>query len=264
MNAQTRRGPDPPVAVITGATSGFGLALAEALIDCGGRVLVTGRDAAAVQRVCAMFPADRLAGATFDVREIAGHRAAWDQAIAAFGRVDHWLNNAGIGGGDEALVDLEPQRILPIVETNLLGALIGARIALEAMRDQGHGQLWLTEGLGSDGFVLKGASIYGATKAGATYAYRVLAAECARGPVRVGFLSPGIMPTAVALGAGGAPSVRARRILNWIGDRPETVARWMAPRILAGPSNGAQLKWLTRRRLAVHLLVRTLSPGRIV
>lgn len=56
MNAQKRRGAEPPVAVITGATSGFGLALTEALIDRAGRVLVTGRHAAAVRRVvaCAM------------------------------------------------------------------------------------------------------------------------------------------------------------------------------------------------------------------
>ncbi|AQR63087.1 hypothetical protein BZG35_16570 [Brevundimonas sp. LM2] len=242
------------VVVITGGTTGFGHALAEQFLRLGCKVVITGRvasDAIAVAR--ALHP-DHAVGVGADVRSEAGHLHTWQAAIDAFGRVDHWINNAGLGGAGEDIAATDPTLIRAMIDTNLTGVLLGTSVALNRMRAQGGGQIWVTEGLGSSGFVLEGAGIYGATKAGVTYLFRVLAKENAAGPVRIGFLRPGIMPTRVAFGSDAIPDARAARILALLGDDTRIVARWMAPRILDTRRNGHRLDWLTRTRLIGNLL----------
>lgn len=241
--------------VITGATSGLGEALAHALAAHGVNIVVAGRDASRTTEVAEAIGGGRAIGVGCDVRRERDIAALWEAAGEWFGWVDHWINNAGVGHARHRIDTLPVEETEAVLATNLRGALLGARRALDGMLAQGGGRIWLTEGLGSNGPALSGTGPYGASKAGATYAYRVLAKECRSTPVQIGFLRPGIMPTQVT---GGAHE-NMPRLARALSDRPEVIARHFAPRILRADRNGQRITWLTPGRIARRLVTAPLS-----
>lgn len=242
-----------PTVVIVGATSGFGEALARELATLGANIVVAGRDAERAAGIAQAIGTDHALGVAYDVRRQENIDALWASAVERFGTVDHWINNAGVGNSRDRLDNLPVEEITSVVATNLTGVLLGTRRALEGMLAQGGGRIWVTEGLGSNGPALAGAGPYGATKAGVTYAHRVLAKECRDTPVSVGFLRPGIMPTRVTLGE-QASQQQMPRLARLLSDRPEVVARSFAPRILRADRNGQRITWLTPGRIVRNLL----------
>ncbi|GAA4929848.1 SDR family oxidoreductase [Streptomonospora halophila] len=247
-----------PVVVITGGTSGLGRALARELAARGAAVVLSGRSAQKAKEAASALGEARILGVGCDVRRAPEVDALWEAAVARFGRVDHWINNAGIGHPHRRLDDLDPEQVDAVLGTNLTGALTGARRALQGMLTQpGGGRIWLTEGLGSSRLqpAMAGIGVYGASKSAAGYAFRALAKECRGTGVQIGFLRPGIMPTPVVLGGPDTELPAAtRRMAGILGDSAEDVARGFAPRILRAGRNGRRLTWLTPARTASHLL----------
>src|SRR5438046_5277952 len=93
---------------VTGASSGFGRAISQAVLDRGGRLVAATRSPAAVQDLVDQHP-DRALAIALDVTDAAASRAAVSEAIARFGRLDVVVNNAGYGhiGAVEELTDAE-------------------------------------------------------------------------------------------------------------------------------------------------------------
>ncbi len=242
------------VVVIVRGTSGFGFELARQLVLLGAQVAIAGRDVQTAQAAAEAIDETRVLGIGCDVRDEQQLAALWTSAVERFGMVDHWINNAAIGASSRDMADCEPDLVRDMIATNLTGVFLGTSVAVIGMRAQGHGMVWCTEGLGSEGLVLRGASLYGATKAGATYAYKVLVKECKGSTVRAGYLRPGIMPTRLALGDFANPDPRAAWINGLLGDEPEAVAKWMAPRLLVARENGTRLNWLGPLRLARNFI----------
>ncbi|MFD6859670.1 SDR family oxidoreductase [Rhodococcus sp. NPDC060090] len=125
----------PAGAVVTGAGRGLGKQIAALLVERGYRVLVTDVDAAAAQ-----VTADELGGGAtslaVDVREYAQVEAARDAIIERAGRLDLWVNNAGVLITGPVWEQDEPTRRL-MIEVNALGTINGTVAALEGMRDGG-------------------------------------------------------------------------------------------------------------------------------
>jgi NAD(P)-dependent dehydrogenase (short-subunit alcohol dehydrogenase family) len=125
--------------LITGASSGLGLALAQAALARGDRVLATARDLNSLAPLAAAFPATCR---TFelDVTARADAAAAVAAAHAAFGRIDVVVSNAGsaVLGATEALDDDALQRNL---EVNFLGPMRLIRAALPTLRAQRSGRI---------------------------------------------------------------------------------------------------------------------------
>jgi NAD(P)-dependent dehydrogenase (short-subunit alcohol dehydrogenase family) len=121
---------------ITGASSGFGRAMAELVLKRGGRVVATARDRAALADLVA-HAGGRAIGVELDVTKPHQVVAALCSA-AAFGGIDVVFNNAGFGlmGGVEEADDIE---IRAIFEVNFFGALRVVRAALPALRARGGG-----------------------------------------------------------------------------------------------------------------------------
>lgn len=247
--------------VITGSTRGIGLGLADSFLALGCAVTVSGRSPEAVEEAVARLSAqhgpERIFGQACDVQDFEQVQTLWDAASSRFGRVDIWINNAGIGHAQENFHELPPDRIEAVVATNLVGAMFGSKVALLGMLEQGHGAIYNMEGLGSGGRKVEGTSVYATSKAGLRYFDEVLAQEAEGTPVLVGALRPGMVMTDLVTDPyEGRPEdwERARRIFNIIGDRVETVTPWLAQQVLDNDKNGAVISWSSNLKIMGRFL----------
>ena len=87
-------------------------------------------------------------------------RELWQAAAGAFGRVDAWVNNAGASAARKPLWEQSDEDLRRVVESNLTGTLFGLKVPVAAMIEQGGGQVWMTEGFGSDGATQPGMAAY--------------------------------------------------------------------------------------------------------
>jgi len=222
------------IVVITGSTRGIGRGLAQAFLQAGCKVVVSGRHVQAVEQVTSFlagqYPAQNILGQTCDVGDYTQVARLWQVAREHFGQVDIWINNAGVANTVTDFQRSDPDELGLVVRTNLLGALYGSRVALEGMLAQGFGAIYTMEGLGSSGRQQKGLGIYGATKAGLRYFNQALALETANTPVIAGALQPGMVATEmITRQYAGRPEdwKRVLPIFNILCDRVETVTPWL-------------------------------------
>jgi NAD(P)-dependent dehydrogenase (short-subunit alcohol dehydrogenase family) len=258
--------------VITGSTRGLGLSLAREFLSRGCGVVISGRQGETAETVAAglrtKFPGSNVRGFPCDAGSPDQVEALWSAAASALGRIDHWINNAGIGQATVPIWELPPADMEEIVRTDLLGILYGARTAMRGMAAQGAGTIWFMEGHGSDGRIMAGLSVYGAAKRALRYVAHALAVEALGTGVRVGTLSPGIMVTDFTLSRlerkDPADWERTRKVFNILADTPETVAAFLAPRILSARKNGTHIAWLTPRKIMFRFLTAGLSHRRVI
>lgn len=251
----------PTVVAITGSTRGIGLGLAEAFLERGLKVLISGRGQSTVDKVChsltARYGAGQVAGQVCEVTEYDQIKSLWIHGVATFGHIDIWINNAGMNQKSNLFWEQEPEQVKQILEVNLLGVMHGSHVALEGMSKQGGGHLYNMEGLGSDGRILSGHTSYGTTKYGLAYFTKSLAKEVEGSPVRVSALSPGMVVTDLLLDNVDRESTeieKAKKIFNILADRVETVTPWLVERILKNTSNGGGIRWLTPGKIIWRFL----------
>ena len=130
--------------VVTGSTRGLGFALAEELLKRGCRVTVSGRGPESVRQAVERLGAygQRVHGLACDVTDPVQVQDLWDSAARRCGRVDIWINNAGIAQEYVPAWELEPEAMARLIATNLLGTMYGSRTALRGnARPGGRGDL---------------------------------------------------------------------------------------------------------------------------
>ncbi|TDD11880.1 SDR family oxidoreductase [Nonomuraea deserti] len=229
--------------VITGGTRGLGRGLARALLEQGHQVMVCGTGQAGVAAVTNEVGVPALVADATDRAQV---QALWDEAVRRFGRVDIWINNAGVSHHRVPLWRLPEPEARTVAEVNLLGVLNGCAVAAAGMAARGGGHIWNMEGLGSDGRVVPGLGVYGATKRAVTYLTRALAKEAPDG-VTAGLLSPGMVVTdLLTYGDSEAARGRASEIFAILADPVDTVAPWLARRVVTRAKNGARTGRLVR------------------
>ena len=130
------------VVAITGASSGIGLALARQLAARGACVAAFARRSDRLDALVAETAAltGEVRAVTGDVRHEADVQKLVDATIAAFGRIDVMVCNAGIGYHG-TLDDTPPEVTRRLMDVNVLGTVHAARSALVAMRRQGSGHI---------------------------------------------------------------------------------------------------------------------------
>jgi NAD(P)-dependent dehydrogenase (short-subunit alcohol dehydrogenase family) len=244
--------------VITGSTKGIGFGLAREFVKRGHSVAICGRGSADVMEAMERLRSEAAAGAKVigvicDVSLAGEMQVLWDQAIAAFGSVDIWINNAGFARTGVKLADLTAAEIEAMIQSNVIGTINGSQVAVAGMQAQKHGHIYNTLGGGQDGRVLPGMIGYGTTKRALRYFTDSMVKELKDGPVKVGMISPGMNVTEGMIREMRAlPAERRKgnmKFISIMGDKVETTAPWIVERVLADEAHGTHIQWMTGGKL---------------
>lgn len=127
-----------PVALVTGAGSGIGAAVAVALLDRGWRVALAGRRAARLAGTAARARAagDRALPVPADVTDPASVEALFGAVAERWGRLDLLVNNAGMFGAPQPVEEFSHREWRAVLDTNLTGAFLCAQQAFRMMKEQ--------------------------------------------------------------------------------------------------------------------------------
>ena len=185
---------DGKVAIVTGASSGLGVAFAEALAQAGADVALGARRLdrlADTARIVESY-GRRAIGVQTDVSDPESCRSLVEATVERLGRVDVLVNNAGVGTSVPASRET-PEQFRSVIDVNLNGAYWMAQAAGNAMAAAGHGgsivNISSVLGLGASGLP---QAAYCASKAGLIGLTRDLAAQwTGRKGIRVNALAPG-------------------------------------------------------------------------
>jgi NADP-dependent 3-hydroxy acid dehydrogenase YdfG len=181
-------------AVVTGASSGIGRAIAEALGAAGAHVFLSGRTESALKESVAKIAATggKAELRVGNVRETGEIQVLVDHAVAQTGRLDIMVNNAGLSH-PEAIMDGTPEKWKDMFETNVLALLEGCQASVRAMRTcgaTGH-----VVNISSVAAQRPDSGVYGSTKHAVNAISNTLRKELADDPIQVVTIMPGAIAT---------------------------------------------------------------------
>lgn len=235
--------------VITGSTRGIGFGLALEFLRAGCKVTINGRSQESVDHALwrlkesSSGDVQGFAATTENQEEL---EMLWTHAEKQFGKIDIWINNAGIDQARTYFWEMDKEEYEQVIQTNLLGAMNGSHVAFNHMLKQGYGQIFNMEGFGSNGMMREKMTIYGTSKSAISYFTRSLAIEAKHTNVKVGTLSPGMVATDFLRNSLDESN---RKIFNILGDKVEPVTQFLAKEILKNEKNNAKIQWLTNPKV---------------
>lgn len=187
------------IIAVTGASSGIGLAIARRFYESGASLALCSRSAERVSCAVADWadPADpRLLILAADTSKVADIRAFRDAAVEKFGRIDVWVNNAGIER-PMPTVDMTEADFDAVVNTNFRGYYFGCQCAAQDMLRRGAPGAIVNIGSVNAITVVPGQAVYAATKAAISQMTKLFAREWGRDNIRVNCVAPGSIPTKI-------------------------------------------------------------------
>lgn len=185
------------VALITGGGSGIGKGAALAFAAHGAKIGLLELKEESAQEAAEEIRAkggevEILVG---DVSQADQVRAAVDQLVARFGRLDIAFANAGINGLWAPIEEIEPEDYDRTMNINLRGSFLTVKYAVPHLKKQGGCVLFTSSVQGTRMFSNAGATVYGTTKAGQVAMAKILAVELGHFGIRVNVICPGAIET---------------------------------------------------------------------
>ncbi|MFJ8739350.1 SDR family NAD(P)-dependent oxidoreductase [Embleya sp. NPDC127516] len=189
--------------LVSGGSSGIGLAAARRFLDEGCRLFVSGLDPAEVQAaVTALHPYGDITGQAFDVSHEPDVSALVTAAVDALGGIDVLANNAGIAWR-EPFLEITPEHFDRMLAVNLRGMFLVAQAVGRHMVDRGGGvivNMSSTNGIAGE----EDYAHYNASKGGVLLLGKTMAVELGRHGIRVNTLCPGYIRTPLNASIAGA------------------------------------------------------------
>lgn len=231
------------VALVTGAGSGLGRAIALAFAAEGARVTVAGRTAAALDATIGLIEQQggtALAVPT-DVTRSADAHALVARTVEHFGRLNVAVNNAGVFRGGQPIGELPEQDWRALLDTNVSGVLYSMQAEIAQLRAHGGGAIVnVSSNLGAHARI-PGVAGYITSKAAVSALTRAAALDHIADGVRINAVSPGPSATTMSLLPGESEAERAVRLKEQspLGRASSTAEIAAAVLFLAAPENGS-------------------------
>jgi NADP-dependent 3-hydroxy acid dehydrogenase YdfG len=219
-------------ALVTGAASGIGAAIAALLAGEGCRLALMDLRPVPLAEVAARIDAGDALAITGDVRDYAAMERAVSATIAHFGALDILVACAGIAEAGP-IAEADPARYRDVVLTNVVGVMNGIRAALPPMLERGSGHIVVIASV-SGRVTYTGESAYVASKHAVVAFVDCLRQEVASAGIRVSLIEPGIVetplihvyPEALDLGPGVVPldPMDIARAVRYVLEQPANVS----------------------------------------
>lgn len=180
------------IVFVTGATAGFGAAIARRFANAGHQVIATGRREDRLAALADELGRDKVLPLVLDVRDRDAVAAAVAGLPAGFAEIDLLVNNAGLAWGLESAQNADLDKWDTMVDTNIKGLLYMTRAVLPGMvaRNRGH---VINIGSVAGAYAYPGGNTYGATKAFVHQFSLNLRADLTGTRVRVTDVAPGLV-----------------------------------------------------------------------
>ena len=205
-----------PIALITGATSGFGKATAERFASEGWNIIITGRREErlqALKKELETSHAIEVCALTFDVQSLPACKHALQSLPLEWQAVDVLINNAGLALGRESFVDGSVEQWNTMIDTNIKGLLYISQIVAPWMIARKRGTIINIGSIaGKDAYA--GGNVYGATKAAVDMLTRNMRIDLLPHGVRVGQIAPGAAETEFSIVRFSGDTVKAAATYN--------------------------------------------------
>jgi NADP-dependent 3-hydroxy acid dehydrogenase YdfG len=258
-------------AVVTGASSGIGRAIAERLGGAGASVVLAGRTEAAMKEAADRIAAGGVTASVVacDVRDPAAVQGLVDTAVETTGRLDIMVNNAGLSHPEPILeADVDGWRAM--LETNVLALLVGCQAAVKAMR--ACGATGHVVNISSVAALRPDSGVYGATKHAVNTICNSLRKELEDDPIQVVNIMPGAIATnfarnfdpAVLEGIVGMSGVEATPVKGErLPDEVLEAAQAALSELLATPEDVADaVLYAVTRPARVHIAELVVRPNK--
>jgi serine 3-dehydrogenase len=183
--------------LVTGASAGFGAAIAARFAENGWRVVACARRADRLQQLVGRFGAGRVHAAAFDVRDEAATRAALDALPDDFRDIDVLVNNAGLALGTTKAQDSDLAQWRQMIDTNVTALVTLTRVLLPRLIERRGTIVNISSISGTHPYT--GGNVYGGTKAFVTQFSANLRCDLHGTGVRVTNIEPGLAETEFTL-----------------------------------------------------------------
>jgi NAD(P)-dependent dehydrogenase (short-subunit alcohol dehydrogenase family) len=210
---------DGKIAIVTGATSGIGEAVAEAFVQQGASVVIAGRREEEGRAI------EKRIGARFiraDVANEADIKAMIGKAVEWFGRLDCLVNNAGVPAPMVSITQVDVATIDQVLAVNVKGVLLGVKHAAPVMLAQRSGSIINISSMAALRGGLSG-HVYSASKGAVTALTRSAAAELGEKGVRVNSISLGAIVTGIFGKNAGLEGSKADKVAGLVKDAFATI-----------------------------------------
>jgi 3-hydroxy acid dehydrogenase/malonic semialdehyde reductase len=202
------------IALVTGATSGFGRATAEALVRSGARVVATGRRGDRL-RALADAHAGKVHPVVLDVRDRAAVEAALPALPPEWRAIDVLVNNAGLALGLEPAQRASLDEWRTMIDTNCTGLVTVTRAVLPGMVERNRGHV-VNVGSVAGTYPYPGGNVYGATKAFVRQFTLNLRADLVGTAVRATSIEPGMAETEFSLVRFQGDAAKASKVYDGV------------------------------------------------
>jgi glucose 1-dehydrogenase len=250
------------VAVITGGSRGLGLAIAETYARAGAKVVIASRTLRTVDLAVDSLRKSgyQAAGFACDVADLQQVEALAQHAVQTFGRIDIWVNNAGLSAPYGPTAHIPSSDFLPIIQTNIIGTYNGSVVAMRHFLPQKSGKLINLLGRGDTGSIpLQNA--YSSSKVWVRNFTKALAIEYKDHGVDIFGFNPGLVKTEMISNVqavkGYEEKLNPLRFVTMLWgnevDVPAAKALWLASSATDG-KNGSMVTVLTKWMMLSRLI----------
>lgn len=230
--------------VITGGSSGLGYSLAKQFSKKNDKVVICSRNKHNLKSALENLNGN-VYGFQCDVSNSENIESFVSFSKTKVGKIDYWINNAGVNSGRKSLQDTDYGEIQAVLDTNLRGTIYSCKAARKIMKKEGH--IFNVDGCGSRGEIIDGYFPYSVSKYCIPYVTRYLSKEL---DIGVHTISPGMIRTDLSL----KDYEDDMDVFDILGEETDVVAEYLYSEILKTKGTNTYVSYLTLSRLLPRLI----------